>query len=155
MHRRHISPPAPRDVAAARARRARCCGLRQLLQLELVLEHTRGHSPRRGRCDRARRRRRQRGAGAARRGQPRRPAEIRHDLADAKAGTVTIGFTNTASIAHNLTIESSSGSQVGATPTFEGGTKTLTLSLKPGTYKFFCTVPGHRQAGMEGTLTVQ
>ena len=73
----------------------------------------------------------------------------------AKAGTVTIGFTNAASLAHNLSIESSSGSQVGATPTFEGGTKTLTVSLKPGTYKFFCSVPGHRQAGMEGTLTVQ
>jgi plastocyanin len=73
----------------------------------------------------------------------------------AKAGTVTIDFTNQAPVAHNLTIESASGSQLGATPTFEGGTKTLSLSLKPGTYKFFCTVPGHRQAGMEGTLTVQ
>jgi uncharacterized cupredoxin-like copper-binding protein len=29
------------------------------------------------------------------------------------------------------------------------------VELKAGTYKFFCTVPGHRQAGMEGTLTVQ
>jgi len=73
----------------------------------------------------------------------------------AKAGKVTIGFTNAASLAHNLTIESSSGSQVGATPTFEGGTRTLALSLKAGTYKFYCSVPGHRQAGMEGTLTVQ
>ena len=43
---------------------------------------------------------------------------------------------------------------LGATPTFKGGSRTLTLKLKPGTYKFFCTVPGHRQAGMEGTLTV-
>ena len=38
---------------------------------------------------------------------------------------------------------------------FSGGSKTLSLNLKPGTYKFYCSVPGHRQAGMEGTLTVQ
>jgi uncharacterized cupredoxin-like copper-binding protein len=54
-----------------------------------------------------------------------------------------------------MTIESSAGKVLGSTPTFQGGSKTLTVSLKPGTYKFFCSVPGHRQAGMEGTLTVQ
>lgn len=73
----------------------------------------------------------------------------------AKAGKVSIDFTNAAPLAHNLTIETSSGQTVGATPTFQGGSKTLTVTLKAGTYKFFCTVPGHRQAGMEGTLTVQ
>jgi uncharacterized cupredoxin-like copper-binding protein len=56
---------------------------------------------------------------------------------------------------HNLTLESSSGATLGATPTFQGGTKALTLDLKPGVYKFFCSVPGHRMAGMEGTLTVK
>lgn len=73
----------------------------------------------------------------------------------AKAGKVTIDFSNSAPLSHNVTIESSSGSVVGSTPTFQGGTKTLSLNLKPGTYKFFCSVPGHRQAGMEGTLVVQ
>jgi uncharacterized cupredoxin-like copper-binding protein len=43
---------------------------------------------------------------------------------------------------------------LGATPTFMGGSKTLTLKLKPGKYTFYCSVPGHRQAGMEGTLNV-
>ena len=43
---------------------------------------------------------------------------------------------------------------LGATPTFAGGTKRLTLNLKPGKYTFYCSVPGHRQAGMEGTLSV-
>lgn len=72
----------------------------------------------------------------------------------AKAGTVKIEFTNMASIAHNVTIESSSGATLGATPSFQGGAKTLSLKLKAGTYKFYCSIPGHRQAGMEGTLTV-
>jgi plastocyanin len=73
----------------------------------------------------------------------------------AKAGKVTIDFTNMSSLSHNMTIESSSGAVVGATPSFQGGSKTLALDLKPGTYKFYCSVPGHRQAGMEGTLTVK
>jgi len=73
----------------------------------------------------------------------------------AKAGNVSIAFTNMASLAHNLTVASASGAVVGATPTFQGGARTLSLSLKRGTYKFYCTVPGHRMAGMEGTLTVQ
>jgi plastocyanin len=73
----------------------------------------------------------------------------------AKAGKVSIDFTNSSSLGHNVTIESSSGQSVGDTPTFAGGSKTLSVSLKPGTYKFFCSVPGHRQAGMEGTLTVK
>jgi len=73
----------------------------------------------------------------------------------AKSGPVSIAFTNMSSIEHNLSIESSAGAKVGATPTFSGGTKTLTLNLAPGTYKFYCSIPGHRQAGMEGTLTVR
>jgi len=73
----------------------------------------------------------------------------------AKAGSVSIDFTNMASLSHNLSIESSTGATLGATPIFQGGSQTLSLTLKPGVYKFFCSVPGHRMAGMEGTLTVQ
>jgi plastocyanin len=73
----------------------------------------------------------------------------------AKAGKVSIAFANMSPVGHNVTVASSSGAVVGATPTFEGGSKTLSLNLKPGTYKFYCSVPGHRQAGMEGTLTVK
>jgi plastocyanin len=72
----------------------------------------------------------------------------------AKAGSATISFENKSPVEHNLTIASSSGSVVGSTPTFTGGSKTVTVTLKPGTYKYYCTVPGHRQAGMEGILTV-
>jgi plastocyanin len=73
----------------------------------------------------------------------------------ATAGKVSIAFTNSSPIEHNVTIASASGAVVGATPTFQGGSKTLTLNLKPGVYKFYCSVPGHRMAGMEGTLTVK
>jgi plastocyanin len=73
----------------------------------------------------------------------------------AKAGKVSIDFSNMAPLAHNLTVASASGAVVGATPTFQGGAKALSLNLKPGTYKFYCSVPGHRMAGMEGTLTVK
>jgi len=72
---------------------------------------------------------------------------------NAKAGTVTITMTNMSPLEHNVTI--AEGSKVlGATPTFVGGSRTLTLKLKPGKYTFYCSVPGHRQAGMEGTLNV-
>jgi plastocyanin len=71
----------------------------------------------------------------------------------AKAGTVTITLQNNAPLEHNLTI--AKGAKVlGATPTFMAGNRQLTLKLAPGTYTFYCSVPGHRQAGMEGTLSV-
>lgn len=73
----------------------------------------------------------------------------------AKAGKVTIDFKNMSPLGHNVTVESSGGGTLGATETFQGASKKLTLNLKPGTYKFFCSVPGHRQAGMEGTLVVK
>jgi plastocyanin len=73
----------------------------------------------------------------------------------ANAGTVKIAFTNKSPLGHNLTIQKgTNGAVVGATPTFDGGTKVLSVKLTPGTYTFFCSVPGHRAAGMVGTLTV-
>ena len=67
---------------------------------------------------------------------------------------VVVDFTNRSPLPHNFTVANASNKVLGATPTFVGGTKTLTLKLKPGVYTFFCSVPGHRQAGMEGKLTV-
>jgi plastocyanin len=71
----------------------------------------------------------------------------------AKAGVVTIKMANASALEHNVTIARGT-TVLGATPTFAGGTRLLTLKLKPGKYTFYCSVPGHRQAGMEGTLTV-
>jgi plastocyanin len=73
----------------------------------------------------------------------------------AKAGKVTVDFTNSSPTGHNFTLQKgTNGTVVGATPTFQGGSKTVTVNLTPGTYTFFCSVPGHRQGGMVGTLTV-
>jgi plastocyanin len=71
----------------------------------------------------------------------------------AKAGPVTITMANMSPLEHNVTVAQGS-TVLGATPTFQGGSRSLSLKLKPGTYTFYCSVPGHRQAGMEGTLTV-
>lgn len=71
----------------------------------------------------------------------------------AKAGPVTITMANMSPVEHNVTVAQGS-TVLGATPTFQGGSRSLSLKLKPGTYTFYCSVPGHRQAGMEGTLTV-
>lgn len=72
----------------------------------------------------------------------------------AKAGKVTVTFTNKAPLGHNFTIQTPGGATVAATPTFNGGIKTVTATLKPGKYTFLCTVPGHAAAGMKGTITV-
>ncbi len=73
----------------------------------------------------------------------------------AKAGKVTITMTNMSPVGHNITIQQgTSGAVLGSTPTFQGGTKSVSLNLKAGTYTFYCSVPGHRAGGMVGTLKV-
>jgi plastocyanin len=73
----------------------------------------------------------------------------------AKAGNVTINFDNKQALQHDVKVEDSSGQELGGTDLVSSGTATGTVSLQPGTYTFFCSVPGHREAGMEGTLTVK
>jgi plastocyanin len=73
----------------------------------------------------------------------------------AKAGKVTVEFKNPQALTHDVAIEDSSGEEVGATELIASGSDSTTVDLKPGTYTYFCTVPGHREAGMEGTLTVK
>lgn len=73
----------------------------------------------------------------------------------AKAGKVTVEFKNPQALTHDVAIENAAGEEVGATELVADGSDTTTVNLKPGTYTYFCTVPGHREAGMEGTLTVK
>ncbi len=73
----------------------------------------------------------------------------------AKAGKVTLDFTNESPIGHNVVIEDSSGKEIASTDTITGQSTTAEFKIKSGTYTFYCSIPGHEQAGMKGTLTVQ
>jgi plastocyanin len=75
--------------------------------------------------------------------------------ATAKAGSVTINFDNKQSLSHDVAVADSSGKELGKTDLVSSGTANTTVDLQPGTYTFYCTVPGHKEAGMEGTLTVK
>jgi plastocyanin len=75
--------------------------------------------------------------------------------ATAKAGKVTVDFSNESPVPHDVAIEDESGETIGQTELISQGEDSTEVELKPGTYKYYCTVPGHREAGMEGTLTVK
>jgi uncharacterized cupredoxin-like copper-binding protein len=74
--------------------------------------------------------------------------------AEAPAGSVTVTYDNKADIPHDVTIEDESGQELAATDVITGSTAETSVDLAPGTYTFYCSVPGHRDQGMEGTLTV-
>jgi plastocyanin len=76
------------------------------------------------------------------------------DTLTAKAGTVTIEYDNPSPVDHSVAIEAGSET-VGESEIATEATLTATADLKPGDFVFYCTVPGHREAGMEGTLTVK
>jgi len=69
----------------------------------------------------------------------------------AKAGEITITLTNASAVPHDVAIDGAPGV---SDQVQDGGTADLTVNLPAGTYEYYCTVPGHRQAGMVGTLTV-
>jgi len=74
----------------------------------------------------------------------------------AKAGSVTLVMTNPGSTGkrHGIGIQGNGLDKDGPIVA-PGSTSTVTVSLKTGKYTFYCPVPGHRQAGMQGTLVVQ
>ena len=81
--------------------------------------------------------------------------------ATATAGPVTIEMPNTSGVSHNIAIETgeggatAKGTPIGASAFTTKGTASVKVTLKPGTYTFFCEAPGHRPAGMYGTLIVK
>jgi plastocyanin len=73
--------------------------------------------------------------------------------ATAGAGQVTVKMPNKSALGHDIGLKGVPGAQGKVVP--QGGTSTFTVSLKPGKYTYFCSVPGHEAAGMKGTLTVK
>lgn len=71
----------------------------------------------------------------------------------AKAGAVTLSMSNPSSFPHGISVQGNGVDKDGQVVQ-QGGTSTVTVKLKPGKYTFYCPVAGHRQAGMQGTLTV-
>jgi len=72
----------------------------------------------------------------------------------AKAGKVTIVMDNPSDVPHAVEIEGNGVEAEGETVT-KGGVSKASAEVKPGEYEFYCPVDGHKQAGMEGTLTVK
>jgi len=75
------------------------------------------------------------------------------DSLSAKAGRVTLVMHNPASLPHAIAVEGKGVDEDGQTVT-SGGTSRVSVTLKPGRYEFYCPVDGHKDAGMEGHLTV-
>jgi plastocyanin len=72
---------------------------------------------------------------------------------EATAGSVTIDFTNDSSLPHDVKLQGP-GVDGEGTDTITGSSTSVTLDLQPGEYTFYCSVDGHRAAGMEGKLVV-
>jgi plastocyanin len=71
-----------------------------------------------------------------------------------KPGQVTIDFTNPSQLQHDVAIAQGS-KQIAVSKLITQGSTSVSADLASGKYVFYCTVPGHREAGMQGTLTVK
>ena len=72
---------------------------------------------------------------------------------EAPAGKVTLVMENPSALSHDIAIKGN-GVDVEGEVVLKGGTSTVTADLVPGTYTFYCSVAGHEEGGMKGTLTV-
>jgi plastocyanin len=81
---------------------------------------------------------------------------LAYTFADAVAppGQLAIESPNESSVPHNIALEGNGVNEEGPVVQ-DGGVSDIEVDVQPGEYTFFCSVPGHREAGMEGPLTVE
>ena len=79
-----------------------------------------------------------------------------YEFADATAppGALTIESPNESSVDHNIALEGNGVNEEGEVVK-DGGVSEIEVDVEPGEYTFYCSVEGHREGGMEGTLTVE
>ena len=83
--------------------------------------------------------------------------DFEFDLAESElaAGEYEIEFVNDGGASHDVRVEQDGEDVAQSDVIPPGETTTFTVALEPGEYVFYCSVPGHREGGMEGTLTVE
>jgi plastocyanin len=81
---------------------------------------------------------------------------LAYEFADAQApaGPLTIESVNEQPVDHNIAVDGNGVDEKGDVVT-DGGTSTVEVDLDAGEYAFYCSVPGHREGGMEGKLTIE
>jgi plastocyanin len=73
----------------------------------------------------------------------------------AKPGNIMITYDNPSQVPHSIALATANGNVLGEVQPFTAGTESVNLTnVTPGEYVFYCTVPGHREAGMQGNLTI-
>ena len=73
----------------------------------------------------------------------------------ANPGELSIAFTSDSPIAHNVAVDDPKGNQLVESEIVTGASTTAQFTAKPGKYTYYCTLPGHEEAGMKGTLTIK
>jgi plastocyanin len=76
------------------------------------------------------------------------------DSATASPGPLTMTSVNESSIPHNIALEGDGVDEIGEVVQ-DGGVSEIEVEVEEGEYTFYCSVQGHREGGMFGTLTVE
>lgn len=77
------------------------------------------------------------------------------DGLEAQAGVITLAYENPSPVPHSIAIEDDQGQTLDESETVTNAGTDAGAELAPGEFVYYCTVPGHRESGMEGTLTVR